>query len=74
MVREHGVRVMKTPPDILVAELKTIDQMFKEESAKNPWFRRVLASQKAWAAKVVPFKNVAFTPYNYAADYYWGGK
>tara|TARA_Y100000588_G_C14178288_1_gene892411 strand:+ start:385 stop:1461 length:1077 start_codon:yes stop_codon:yes gene_type:complete len=74
MVKEHGVKVMKTPADILVAELKTIDQMFKEESAKNPWFKKVLASQKAWAAKVVPFKNVAFTPYSYAANYYWGGK
>ena len=74
MVKKHGVRVMKTPPDILVAELKTIDKMFAEESAKNPWFRKVLASQKAWAAKVVPFKNVAFTPYSYAANYYWGNQ
>ena len=74
MVRDHGVKVMQTPPDILVAELKTIDQMFEEESAKNAWFKKVLASQKAWAAKVVPFKNVAFTPYSYAANYYWGKK
>ena len=74
MVKQHGVKVMKTPPDILRAELETIDQMFKEESAKNPWFKKVLASQREWARKVVPYKNVAFTPYNYAADYYWGGK
>jgi len=72
MVEKHGVRIMKTPPDILVAELKTIDIMFKEESKKNKWFRKVLASQKKWASKVVPYKNKAFTPYNYAADYYWG--
>ena len=65
---------MRTPADILIAELKTIDTMFAEESAKNPWFKKVLASQKAWAAKVVPFKNVAFTPYSYAANYYWGKK
>lgn len=63
---------MQTPPDILRAELATIDQMFKEESAKNPWFKKVLESQKRWASKVVPYKNVAFTPYNYAADHYWG--
>ena len=74
MIRDHGVKVMQTPADILVAELKTIDEMFAEESAKNPWFKKVLASQKAYAAKVVPYKNVAFTPYKYAADYYWGLK
>ena len=74
MVKKHGVKVMQTPPDILVAELKTIDEMFAEESAKNPWFKKVLASQKAYAAKVVPYNNVAFTPYKYAADYYWGLK
>ena len=72
MVKKHGVRVMKTPEDILIAELKTIDQMFKEEALKNPWFKKVLLSQRAWAEKVVPYKNKAFTPYNYAADYYWG--
>tara|TARA_R110002074_G_scaffold398510_1_gene590478 strand:- start:2144 stop:2668 length:525 start_codon:yes stop_codon:yes gene_type:complete len=74
MIKKYGVRVMQTPPDILRAELATIDQMFKEESAKNPWFKKVLESQKRWAAKVVPYKNVAFTPYNYAADHYWGTK
>jgi TRAP-type mannitol/chloroaromatic compound transport system substrate-binding protein len=74
MIKEHGVKVMQTPPDVLRAELATIDQMFKEESAKNPWFKKVLESQRAWAAKVVPYKNVAFTPYNYAADHYWGPK
>jgi TRAP-type mannitol/chloroaromatic compound transport system substrate-binding protein len=72
MIEQDGVKVMKTPADIIEAELKTIDAMLAEESAKNPWFAKVLASQKAWAKKVVPFKNVAFTPYNYAADYYWG--
>ena len=74
MVKKHGVRVMKTPEDILIAELKTIDQMFKEEALKNPWFKKVLLSQREWARKVVPYKNKAFTPYNYAADYYWGNK
>ena len=74
MIDKDGVKVMQTPPDILEAELKTIDEMFAEESAKNKWFRKVLASQKHHASKVVPYKNKAFTPYNYAADHYWGDK
>ena len=72
MIHQHDVKVMKTPEDILIAELKTIDQMFKEESLKNPWFKKVLMSQRRYAEKVVPFKNKAFTPYKYAAEYYWG--
>jgi TRAP-type mannitol/chloroaromatic compound transport system substrate-binding protein len=74
MIEQHGIKVMRTPKDIILAELQTIDKIFAEESAKNPWFKKVLESQKAWAAKVVPYKRVAFTPYDYAADYYWGQK
>jgi len=74
MVEKYDVKVMKTPNDILKAELKTVDEIFAEESKNNPWFKKVLESQKAWASKVVPYKRVGFIPYTDAADYYWGNK
>ena len=66
-----GVPILRTPPDVLVAFLKAWDEIAKEESAKNPFFRKVLESQRAYAAKVVPAKRFLFPPYSFAANYYW---
>ena len=45
--------------------------MAAEESAKNPFFKKVLESQKAYASLVVPAKRFLFPPYSFAANYYW---
>jgi len=42
-----------------------------EESAKNPFFKKVLESQKSYASLVVPAKRFLFPPYSFAANYYW---
>ena len=68
---KHGVRILRTPPDILIAFLKAWDEIAKEESAKNPFFKKVLDSQRVYAAKVVPAKRFMFPPYSFAANYYW---
>lgn len=68
---KHGVRVLRTPPEILVEFLKTWDLVAKEESEKNPFFKKVLDSQRAHAALVVPAKRFMFAPYSFAANYYW---
>jgi TRAP-type mannitol/chloroaromatic compound transport system substrate-binding protein len=68
---KHGVRILRTPPDILVDFLKTWDKIAAEESAKNPFFKRVHDSQRAYAAVVVPAKRFYFPPYSFAANYYW---
>jgi TRAP-type mannitol/chloroaromatic compound transport system substrate-binding protein len=71
MQQKHGVRVLRTPPDILVDFLKTWDQIAAEESAKNPFFKKTHDSQRAYAALVVPFKRFYFPPYSFAANYYF---
>ena len=68
---KHGVRILRTPPDILIAFLKAWDQVIAEESAKNPFFKKVIDSQRAYAAVVVPAKRFLFPPYSFAANYYW---
>ena len=45
--------------------------MATEESAKNPFFKKVLESQKSYASLVVPAKRFLFPPYSFAANYYW---
>jgi TRAP-type mannitol/chloroaromatic compound transport system substrate-binding protein len=71
MRTKHGVQILRTPPDILVAFLKTWDEMAKEESEKNPFFKKVLDSQREWASRVVPAKRFMYPPYSFAANYYW---
>jgi len=68
---KHGVRVLRTPPDILTAFLKTWDEMAKEEAAKNPFFKKVWDSQREYASVVVPAKRYMTPPYSFAANHYW---
>src|SRR3982751_4099130 len=68
---KHGVRILRTPPDILTEFLKTWDTIAAEESQKNPFFKKVLESQRSYAALVVPAKRFMFPPYSFAANYYW---
>jgi TRAP-type mannitol/chloroaromatic compound transport system substrate-binding protein len=71
---KHGVQVLRTPPDILVAYLKAWDDLAAEESARNPFFKKVMDSQRAWAAISVPAKRFMQPPYSFAANYYWPEK
>ena len=48
--------------------------MAAEEAAKDPFFKKVSESQRAYAAKVVPAKRFMFPPYSFAANYYWPEK
>jgi TRAP-type mannitol/chloroaromatic compound transport system substrate-binding protein len=71
MITKHGVQILRTPPDILLASLKAWDEVAAGHSAKNPTFKKVYESQREYAAKVVPAKRAMFPPYSFAANYYW---
>lgn len=71
MRTKYGTQILRTPPDILIAFLKAWDEIAKEESAKNPFFKKVLDSQREYASKVVPAKRFMAPPYSFAANYYW---
>jgi TRAP-type mannitol/chloroaromatic compound transport system substrate-binding protein len=71
LVKKHGVQIRRTPPDILIGSLKAWDEVAAENSAKSPTFKKVYASQREYASKVVPAKRYMFPPYSFAANYYW---
>ncbi|MGE5793360.1 MAG: TRAP transporter substrate-binding protein [Bacteroidota bacterium] len=71
MRTKHGTQLSRTQPEILIAFFKAWDEIAKEESGKNPFFKKVLDSQRAYAAKVVPAKRFMFPPYSFAANYYF---
>ena len=71
---KHGVHIERTPADIMPKILASWDEIAKVEEAKNPFFKKVYDSQKAFASKVVPGRRAVYAPYNVGADYYWPEK
>jgi TRAP-type mannitol/chloroaromatic compound transport system substrate-binding protein len=71
---KHGVTIHRTPDDILKKTLETWDQIAKEESEKNAFFKKVYDSQRAYASQIVPARRFVFPSYNLGADHYWPEK
>ena len=53
---KRGVKFIETPPDILQAQLDAWDKVIAEKSAENPFFAKVLESQKAFMKRVVGYQ------------------
>jgi TRAP-type mannitol/chloroaromatic compound transport system substrate-binding protein len=71
---KHGVKIMRTPDEINYKFLETWDKLAAKIAAENPFFKRVLDSQRSYAGLVVPAKRFMYPSYNFAADYYWPEK
>jgi TRAP-type mannitol/chloroaromatic compound transport system substrate-binding protein len=74
LVAKHGVQILRTPDDVLRAELEGIDKAFEAESQKNPFFAKVLASQREYAKKTVAHAQRMTPPMDIAVKHYWGQK
>lgn len=68
---KYKVNILHTPPEILYEFLKAWDEIAAETAAKDPFFKKVLESQRAYAGLVVPAKRFMFPAYEFAANYYW---
>ena len=54
--------------------LKAWDKIAAREAEKDPFFKKVLESQRQYASIVVPAKRFLFPPYDFAANHYWPEK
>jgi TRAP-type mannitol/chloroaromatic compound transport system substrate-binding protein len=52
---KHGVQVMETPPEYFPQFMTAAKKVMDENAAKNPFFKKVLDSQAAFARDVVPY-------------------
>jgi len=68
---KHKVHILRTPDDILYAFLKAWDKIAAQEAEKDPFFKKVLESQRQYASIVVPAKRFMFPTYDFAANHYW---
>jgi len=53
---KRKIRFVETPREILEAQLKAWDAVVEEKSAGNPFFAKVLASQKAFMKRAVGYQ------------------
>lgn len=70
-LRDRGINISRTPNEVLAKQLETWDKIREAEAAKDPFFKKVVESQRQWASVVVQGRRAMFPPYEYAADYYW---
>lgn len=67
---KHGVNVVRTPPAVHTAVLKAWDRLAERES-RDPFFRKVYESMRAYASNVVPYRKLMWGAVEAARDYYW---
>jgi TRAP-type mannitol/chloroaromatic compound transport system substrate-binding protein len=71
---QEGIEIHRTPDDILKNFLDTWEKIQAEYAEKDPFYKKVIESQKKYAEMVVPFRLSWFPPYEFAGRYYWKDK
>jgi TRAP-type mannitol/chloroaromatic compound transport system substrate-binding protein len=66
-----GVIMHRTPDDILRNFLNEWEKISGEYAAKNPFYKKVIDSQKKYASEIVPYRLSWYPAYNFAGEYYW---
>jgi TRAP-type mannitol/chloroaromatic compound transport system substrate-binding protein len=71
---KEGVQMKRMPDDVLINFLTEWEKIQTEYAAKNPFYKKVIESQRAYASQVVPFRLSWFPPYDLAGNFYWKDK
>ena len=59
---------------MLQAQLKIWDEVCAKQSAQNPWVKKVLESQKAFAERATKWQNDQQVDFKMASDHYFAAK
>lgn len=73
-IKKAGVKTYKTPKVVLEAQLKAWDKVAQKESAADPFFDKILKSQREWAGRVVPLRQEVMVENETAYNYYFANK
>ncbi|MAF94707.1 MAG: C4-dicarboxylate ABC transporter [Rhodospirillaceae bacterium] len=74
LIKEKGVNVYRTAQSIMSAQLRSWDKVLKKLNAADPFFAKVVKSQKAWSEKVAFYDLVNSADYKLAYEHYFPGK
>ncbi len=73
LINEHDVNVYRTETSIMKAQLDSWDKVL-ERLNKDPFFKKVVDSQKAWSERVAFYDIVNAADYKLAYEHYFPGK
>ena len=74
LINEHGVNVYRTATSIMQAQLASWDKVLEKLNAADPFFKKVVDSQKAWSERVAFYDLVNAADYKLAYEHYFPGK
>lgn len=69
---EQGVNVYRTPDSVMQAQLEAWDKVVERMSGSDPFFAKVIESQKAYAEGVMNYLNLNQPDYKLAYKHYFG--
>ena len=73
-LKKMGIKFYKTPDAVLRAQLAAWDKTIAKKSAENPLFKKVLDSQRAFAARAGQWQNDYMVDFKMAYNHYFGRK
>lgn len=71
-LREQGVNVHRTPDSVMQAQLDAWDKVVDRIAGDDPFFAKVIESQKAYAKNVMGYLNLNQPDYKLAYNHYFG--
>ena len=69
---EQGVNVYRTPDSVMSEQLKAWDIVIERLASEDPFFAKVIDSQKAYAKEVMGYLNLNQPDYKLAYGHYFG--
>ena len=70
-MKKQGIKFYKTPDAILKAQLDAWDKVVAKKSAENPYFKKVMESQRAFAERAGQWQNDYMVDFKMAYNRYF---
>ncbi len=70
-LKKQGIKFYKTPDSILRAQLASWDKIMEKKSEENALFKKILASQKAYAERAGQWQNDYSVDFKMAYNHYF---
>ncbi len=73
-MKKQGIKFFKTPDAILRAQLEAWDKVSTKKAAENPFFKRVMDSQRVYAQRAGQWQSDYMVNFKMAYDFYFAKK
>lgn len=73
-LKKQGIKFYKTPDAILKAQLASWDKIIAKKSGENALFKKIIESQRAYAARSCQWQNDYMVDFKMAYSHYFGKK